>query len=53
MGILLNAVMINDQGGDKNVTITIEGKHGKVTLLFETEGMQDDRIKSLSISLRK
>src|ERR1700759_4590664 len=32
-------------GQDQNFTITIEGKDGKVTLLFEMEGQPGDRIK--------
>jgi hypothetical protein len=42
---IIKAKLSNDQGEDKNVTLTIEGKDGKVTLLFEMEGMPDDRIK--------
>jgi hypothetical protein len=32
-------------GQDQNLTITIEGKDGKVTLLFELENQPGDRIK--------
>lgn len=32
-------------GEDQNLTITIEGKDGKVTLLFELENQPGDRIK--------
>ncbi|MDF2432572.1 MAG: hypothetical protein JWP44_2203 [Mucilaginibacter sp.] len=42
---IIKATVSNDQGEDRDVTITIEGKDGKVTLLFEMEGMSDDRIK--------
>jgi hypothetical protein len=42
---LIHAKMSNDNGEEKNVTITIEGKDGKVTLLFEMEGEQGDRVK--------
>jgi hypothetical protein len=42
---IIKAILSNDQGEDKNVTLTIEGKEGKVTLLFEIEGMPDDRIR--------
>ncbi|MFI5140360.1 MAG: hypothetical protein ACHQIM_21250, partial [Sphingobacteriales bacterium] len=42
---IIKATLSNDQGEDKNVTITIEGKEGKVTLLFEMEGMPDDKIR--------
>jgi hypothetical protein len=41
---IIKATLGDDQGADKNVTITITGKDGKVTLLFETEGEPDDRI---------
>jgi hypothetical protein len=43
--MVLKATIGDENGDDKNVTITIEGKDGKVTLLFEMEGMPDDRIK--------
>jgi len=42
---IIKATLSNDQGEDKNVTITIEGKDGNITLLFEIEGMPDDRIR--------
>jgi len=42
---VIKAMVTDEQGEDKNVTITIEGKDGKVTLLFELEGMPDDRIR--------
>jgi len=42
---IIKASVTNDQGEERNVTITIEGKDGKVTLLFEMEGMTDDRIR--------
>jgi hypothetical protein len=42
---VLKAVISNENGEDKNVTITIIGKDGKVTLLFEMEGEGDDRIR--------
>jgi hypothetical protein len=42
---VIKATVSNEDGEDKNVTITIEGKGGKVTLLFEMEGMPDDRIR--------
>ena len=41
---VIKAVIDNVNGEDKNVTITIIGKGGKVTLLFEVEG-EDDRIR--------
>ena len=41
---VIKAVIDNGNGEDKNVTITIIGKGGKVTLLFEVEG-EDDRIR--------
>jgi len=43
--IHIKATLSTDEGEEKNITITIEGKEGKVTLLFETEGMPDDRIR--------
>ncbi|MDB5016160.1 MAG: hypothetical protein JWQ84_992 [Mucilaginibacter sp.] len=42
---VIKATISNDQGEDRDVTLTIEGKDGKVTLLFEMEGMPDDRIR--------
>jgi hypothetical protein len=42
---IIKATISDEQGEDKKVTITIEGKDGKVTLLFEMEGMPDDRIR--------
>ncbi len=42
---VIKATLSDDSGSDKNVTITIEGKDGNVTLLFEMEGMPDDRIR--------
>ncbi|GAC1300743.1 MAG: hypothetical protein NVSMB24_02060 [Mucilaginibacter sp.] len=42
---IIKAAVSNDQGEERNVTITIEGKEGKVTLLFEMDGMPDDRIR--------
>jgi hypothetical protein len=44
-GVTVIKATISDNGGDRNVTITITGKGGKVTLLFETEGEPDDRIR--------
>ena len=41
---VLKAV-IDENGEDKNVTITIEGKDGKVTLLCELESEPNDRIR--------
>jgi len=41
----IKATLSTDEGEEKNITITIEGKDGKVTLLFEIEGMPDDRIR--------
>jgi len=42
---VIKATLSDDSGSDKNVILTIEGKDGKVTLLFEMEGMPDDRIR--------
>ena len=40
----LKATISGDDGQERNVTITIVGKDGKVTLFFEAEG-EDDRIR--------
>jgi hypothetical protein len=42
---VIKALINTENGEDKNVTITITGKDGKVTLLFEVEGEADDRIR--------
>jgi len=42
---IIKAVIDNDNGEDKNVTITITGKDGKITLVFEVEGETGDRIR--------
>lgn len=42
---VIKATITDEQGNDKDVTITIEGKDGKTILLFETDGMPDDRIR--------
>jgi osmotically-inducible protein OsmY len=42
---IIKAVISDENRDDKNVTITITGKNGKVTLLFEMEGQPDDRIR--------
>lgn len=42
---ILKATITTPDGADKNVTITITGKDGKVTLLFEVEDEPDDRIR--------
>ena len=42
---VIKATVSNDEGEERNVTLTIEGKDGKVTLLFEMDGMPDDRIR--------
>ena len=42
---IIKAVIADQNGDNKNVTITIVGKDGKVTLLFELEGEPDDRIR--------
>ena len=42
---VIKAVISGDNGDDRNVTITITGKDGKVTLLFETAEEPDDRIR--------
>lgn len=40
----LKATLSGDDGQDRNVTITIVGKDGKVTLFFVAEG-EEDRIR--------
>lgn len=42
---VIKAIIADQNGDDKNVTITITGKDGKVTLLFEIEGEPEDRIR--------
>jgi hypothetical protein len=42
---VIHAKMSNENGEEKKVTITIEGKDGKVTLLFEMEGDPGDRVR--------
>jgi hypothetical protein len=42
---VIKATASNDQGEERKITVTIEGKDGKVTLLFEMDGMPDDRIR--------
>jgi hypothetical protein len=42
---VIKATVTDEQGTDREVTITIEGKDGKITLLFETDGMPDDTIR--------
>jgi len=42
---VFKVVISGDNGLDRNVTITIIGKDGKVTLLFEAEGEEGDRIR--------
>jgi hypothetical protein len=37
--------VITDNGEEKKVVLTIEGKNGKVTLLAEVEGMMDRKIR--------
>ncbi|MBL4674592.1 MAG: hypothetical protein JKY70_00030 [Mucilaginibacter sp.] len=36
---------ISGQGDEKHITVTIEGKDGKVTLTFEAEEMKDRKIQ--------
>jgi len=42
---IIKAVLTGPDGDDKNVTITITGKDGKVSLLFEMDGNPDDVIR--------
>src|ERR1700744_6457175 len=43
----LKAVLSREDGQDINVTITIVGKDGKVTLFFEAENEPDDHIREI------
>jgi predicted small lipoprotein YifL len=43
--MVLTALITSENGEDRNVTITIEGKDGKVTLLFESKEEPGDRIR--------
>ena|ERR1700761_3532720 len=38
---VLKAVISGDDGQDRNVTITIQNKDGKIILLFDAEGEED------------
>ncbi|ASU35492.1 hypothetical protein [Mucilaginibacter xinganensis] len=42
---VMHLKMSNENGEEKKVTITIEGKGGKITLLFEMEGEPGDRVR--------
>ena len=42
---VIKAEMSDPRGDTKNATITITGKNGKVTLLFELEEMPDRKIR--------
>ena len=42
---VIKAVFSDEQGVNKNVTIEIEGKDGKITLLVHIEGRPDNVIK--------
>lgn len=42
---IIKALMDDESGNEKNVTITITGKDSKITLLFEVEDQPDDRIQ--------
>lgn len=42
---VIKAAATNEQGEEQNVTVTIEGKDGKVTLLFEIDDMPDQKIR--------
>ena len=41
---VLKTVLTNNNGAEKNITLTIEGKDGKLTLQFEMEG-EPEKIK--------
>lgn len=36
---------LDQNGEEKKVTLTIEGKDGKITVLFDTEGEPNERVK--------
>ena len=42
---MIKAILSDPTGDAKDVTITIEGKDGKVTLLAEVDEMPDHKIK--------
>ena len=42
---VIKAILTDRSGDAKDVTITIEGKDGKVTLLAEVDEMPDHKIK--------
>jgi hypothetical protein len=42
---IIKATLADDGGDAKNVTITIEGKDGKITFLAEVEEMPDRKIR--------
>ena len=43
--MVIKAVLDNEQGEKKNLTITIEGKDGKLTFLGEIEEMPDRKVR--------
>jgi hypothetical protein len=43
--MIIKAVLENDRGETKNLTITIEGKDGKLTFLGEIEEMPDRKVR--------
>lgn len=42
---VIKAILTNPQGQTMNLTITIEGKEGKISLIAEIEEMQDQKIR--------
>lgn len=42
---VIHATMTNNGGDEKKVTINIEGKDGKVTLLFDIDDMPNERLR--------
>ncbi|WP_428329013.1 hypothetical protein [Mucilaginibacter sp.] len=46
---IITATMTNPNGDEKNVSITIEGKDGKLTLFFDMEEEPNDKVR-VSIS---
>jgi len=42
---IIKAKLNDEQGEDRNITLTITGQDGKVMISFEMEGMPDDRLR--------
>jgi hypothetical protein len=53
-GSAVMQVLLSDPRGDqKNATITLEGKEGKVSMLLEIEGMPDRKIRLRADSFKE